>query len=166
MIADERPSPPHAGDERAVLSGFLDFQRATFAWKVAGLSSAQASRSLLPSRRTTAAGIVKHLRYVERWWFAQVIDGEDLPEIWSAEDPDAEWRVGPGETPAQLVEAYLAQCDRSRQVLARHDLQDVAAHRDSDHTVRFVLVQMIEETARHAGHLDVIRELTDGSTGR
>lgn len=166
MTVDDRPQPPHAGDERDVLSGFLDFQRATVVQKVAGLSDAQASRSLLPSRLTTAAGIVKHLRYVEQWWFAQVVDGQDLPEIWSAEDPDAEWRVEPDETLAHLVEAYLTQCARSRQILARHELDDTAAHHESDHTVRFALVQMIEETARHAGHLDAIRELTDGTTGR
>jgi uncharacterized damage-inducible protein DinB len=163
---DDRPRPPHAGDERAVLSGFLDFQRATVIRKVQGLSDEQARRSLLPSALTTAAGIIKHLRYVERWWFTQVLAGRAVKEIWSAEDPDAEWRVGPEETASQLVQAYLDECARSRDVLATHDLDDIAAHPDSDHSVRHILVQMIEETARHAGQLDVIRELTDGATGR
>jgi hypothetical protein len=160
------PSRRHAGDERAVLVGFLDFQRATVIRKMQGLSEEQARRSLLPSALTTAAGIVKHLRYVERWWFTQVLAGREVVEIWSAEDPDAEWRVGPEETVSQLIQTYRDECARSRDVLATHNLDDVAAHPDSDHTVRYILVQMVEETARHAGHLDVIRELTDGVTGR
>ena len=165
-VVDGRPRPPHAGDECAVLGGFLDFQRATVIRKVHGLSEEQARRSLLPSTLTTAAGIVKHLRYVERWWFTQVLAGREVAEIWSAEDPDAEWRVGLEETVPQLIQAYRDECARSRDVLATHSLDDIAAHPDSDHSVRYILVQMVEETARHAGHLDVIRELTDGVTGR
>jgi hypothetical protein len=103
---------------------------------------------------------------VERWWFTQVLAGREVAEIWSAEDPDAEWRVGPEETVPQLLQTYLDECARSREVLAAHHLDDIAGHPDSDHSLRYILVQMIEETARHAGHLDVIRELTDGATGR
>jgi hypothetical protein len=73
---------------------------------------------------------------------------------------------GPDESLAALVGAYVDQCAHSRRVVAAHGLDDVAAHPESDHTVRFALHQVLEETARHAGHLDILRELLDGSTGR
>jgi hypothetical protein len=164
---DPRPRSPQVAAERDQLAGFLDFLRATVVWKASGLTDEQARRSLVPSRLVTVAGLVWHLTLVEEWWFANVISGE--PDRWqeaSAADPDFNWR--PGNTPLpELVAGYRAQCAVSRRHLAGRALEDVVAWPGTgeEFNVRWVLIHMVEETARHAGHLDLVRELTDGLTG-
>lgn len=153
--------------EREQLAGFLDHQRATVVWKASGLTDDAARRSLVPSKLTTIAGLVPHLALNEEYWFGTVIDGQ--PDAWDEilkEDPDAEFRLGLQKPIATLIAEYQAQCERSREILARYGLDDVV-HLPSgkELTVRWVVVHMIEETARHAGHLDLLREMTDGLTG-
>jgi uncharacterized damage-inducible protein DinB len=154
--------------ERDQLAGFLDHQRATVVWKASGLSDEQARRSLVPSVLTTIAGLVPHLALNEEYWFGTVIDGK--PDAWEEilkEDPDAEFRLGAQEPLEKLIADYRATCERSREILARHELDEVVVLPTSrrELTVRWVVIHMIEETARHAGHLDLLRELTDGLTG-
>jgi hypothetical protein len=114
----------------------------------------------------TMAGIVTHLRWVEHCWFEAIFlgRGEDVnPQF---RDPgDADW--DPGDTPlAELVAAYEAQCARSNQIVAAHALDDVAVHPEfGGETLRWILLHMLEETARHAGHADLVRELADGAKG-
>lgn len=162
-----RPEPPMLADERAQLAGFLDHQRATVVWKASGLTDSQARRPLVPSELTTVAGLVPHLALNEEYWFGTVIDGQ--PDEWEEileKDPDAEFRLGLERPLAELIAGYQAQCARSREILARHDLAEVVAlPSGTELTVRWVVIHMIEETARHAGHLDLLRELTDGLTG-
>ena len=164
--APQRPEPPHIADEREQLTGFLDYQRGTVVWKSSGLTDEQARRSLVPSKLLTVAGLVRHLTLVEEWWFGNVIGAE--PDRWDEAikaDPDIDWK--PGDTPVtELVADYQAQCEASRRHLAEHDLDEViTAPNGKRFTVRWVLTHMIEETARHAGHLDLLREMTDGLTG-
>ena len=163
----DRPEPPTIADERAQLAGFLDFQRATIVWKASGLTDEQARRSLVPSKQLTIAGLVSHLTLVEEWWYANVIGG--APDRWDEAikaDPDAEFRLGQRKPMATLIAEYQAQCDRSREILAKHELDEVVRlPSGTELTVRWVVIHMIEETARHAGHLDLLRELTDGLTG-
>ncbi|MEU4803302.1 DinB family protein [Actinosynnema sp. NPDC023587] len=162
----DRVDLPFTGDERALLGGFLDYLRGTVELKVAGLSDEDAARAVLPSALTTAAGVVKHLRWVENHWFRVALLGEPDEAPYSREDPDADWRVEPGETIAGLVGDYAAQCAVSREVLAGLDLDhEVAFRGDKRLSARWVLIHLIEETGRHAGHLDVVRELLDGVTG-
>jgi hypothetical protein len=153
--------------EREQLTGFLDHQRATVVWKASGLTDEQARRSLLPSELTTVAGLVPHLRLNEEFWFGTVIGG--APDAWEEileEDPDAEFRLGLEQPLDTLIADYRAQCERSRETLAGHELDEVVSLPSGKKlTVRWVVIHMIEETARHAGHLDLIRELTDGLTG-
>ncbi|MEV0681346.1 DinB family protein [Actinosynnema sp. NPDC050436] len=163
---EHRVDLPFTGDERSLLGGFLDYLRGTVQLKVAGLSEQDASRAVLPSPLTTAAGVVKHLRWVENYWFRVALLGHPDEAPYSREDPDGDWRVGPGETIAGLVSDYAAQCAVSREALAGLDLDhEVAFRGDKRLSVRWVLIHMIEETGRHAGHLDVVRELLDGVTG-
>ncbi|WIX89697.1 DinB family protein [Amycolatopsis sp. DG1A-15b] len=162
----QRPEVPLTGGEREILTGLLDYHRATVAWKSGGLTEDQARRAHLPSELTTVAGLVAHLTLNEGFWFGVVVDGEeDTWEEQLEQDPDAEFRVPPGTTVDQLLAAYEQRCARSREIVAKHDLDDQVTYKDETFNVRWVLTHMIEETARHVGHLDVLRELTDGLTG-
>lgn len=156
-------------DERATLEAFLDLYRGTIKRKVRGVSEEDAVRRLVPSA-TTLAGIVKHLRWVELGWFQRVLAGrppEDLPPVpWTDQDPDADFRLEPGETLARVIAEYDQECARSRAVAAEHSLDDTGTHRRLGQvSLRWIYVHMIEETARHAGHADILREQIDGTTG-
>lgn len=163
---DVRPEPPRTGSERDQLTGFLDFLRSAVVLKAGGLTDDQARRPLVPSPLTTVAGLVSHLTYVEQYWFGVLYDRQ--PDPWLErfrDDPDAEFTAGQSTPIEQLVAEYVAQCARSREVAARHDLEDTVTHKREPVNLRWVLIHMIEETGRHAGHLDLLRELLDGSTG-
>ncbi|MFC6092434.1 DinB family protein [Saccharothrix lopnurensis] len=162
---DHRVEVPFTGDERTLLNAFLDFLRGTIEFKCAGLSDEQARRPVLPSQLTTAAGVVKHLRWVENHWFRVVLSGQPSEAPYTLEDPDADWRVEPGETISGLLADYAAECAVSREVAAGLDLDHEVAFRGGRLPARWVLIHMIEETGRHAGHLDAVRELLDGATG-
>jgi uncharacterized protein DUF664 len=153
--------------EREQLTGFLDHQRATVVWKASGLTDEQARRSLVPSELTTIAGLLPHLQLNEEYWFGTVVGG--APDAWDEilkADPDAEFRIGARKPMSELIADYQAQCGKSREIVAAHDLDEVVSLPSGrELTVRWVVIHMIEETARHAGHLDLIREMTDGLTG-
>jgi hypothetical protein len=162
----QRPEIPLTGGERAILTGMLDYHRATVAWKCGGLTGEQARRVHLPSELTTIAGLVAHLTLNEWFWFGVVVAGEE--DTWEEkleQDPDAEFRVSPDTEVETLLADYEAQCARSREIVEKHGLDDRVTHKDETFNVRWVVTHMIEETARHVGHLDVLRELTDGLTG-
>ncbi|HEY0532330.1 MAG TPA: DinB family protein [Actinoplanes sp.] len=160
-----RHHPVENGTERDTLAGMLDFLRATVAVKVAGLADADAFRATVPPSALTAAGVVKHLTGVERFWFSIDFAGADLPWPWTEDDPHGNFRPGPAETLAGIVAEYRAECERSRVVVRSAGLDDVARPEGMEFTLRYALVHMIEETARHCGHLDLVRECIDGVTG-
>jgi uncharacterized damage-inducible protein DinB len=163
---EQRPEPPLVADERAQLTGFLDFLRATVVHKSQGLSDEQARRPLLPSELTTVAGLLGHLAYVENYWFGVVLAGE--PDPWRealTRDRDAEFRAALATPLVTLIGDYRRQCEHSRAVAAGMALEATAPFRGGEVNLRYVLIHLIEETSRHAGHLDVLRELTDGQTG-
>ncbi len=163
MENNTRPRPARHGPERETLQGFLDNQRATLLWKLDGLDTEQATRRLVPSA-TTLLGLVKHCMHAEWWWFRAVMNGEEATP--AAEfDPLSTWRIEAGETVDALVAAYrteTAACDRA---VVRYDLDDVARRAGQPETLRWIYTHMIEELARHCGHADILRELTDGVTG-
>lgn len=162
----KRPDVPLTGGEREILEGLLDYHRATVVWKSSGLTVDQARQKHLPSELTTIAGLVAHLTLNEFYWFSVVLDGkEDTWEPILEKDPDAEFRIPEGATMEQLLADYDAECARSREVIAKLDLGHVVPFRDREVNVRWVIAHMVEETARHVGHLDLLRELTDGLTG-
>lgn len=164
----ERRRPPAAADERTMLTGWLDWQRATVRMKCAGLSESDARRAPLPSSPLmTIAGLVSHLRWVEYGWFVVGFLGEPNRAPSADQDPAARWRVN-GTTVRQLLDDYDLQCARSREIVAAHDLDQLEAHAPPGLelvSLRWILGHMIEETARHLGHLDALRELADGVTG-
>jgi uncharacterized damage-inducible protein DinB len=168
MTGDNRPEPPSVGGEREILAGFLDFHRATLLWKLEGLDDQQLRRAMVASG-TSLLGLVKHLAYVERSWFQGVWAGQEVTFPWTSEDPDADWRIEPDETTGQVLALYDGECDRSREIVARSStLDEVIEHpRRKGWTMsrRWILVHMIEETARHVGHADILREQLDGVTG-
>lgn len=156
-------------DERTTLETFLDFYRNAVKAKVRGLSEEDARRALVPSA-TTLAGLIKHLRRVEASWFQHrlaQIPADDVPALrgWSyAEEND--FQVGPDEKVEDLMAQYDEQCAKSRATAARYNLEDLAPHHELGHvSLRWIYVHMIEETARHAGHADILREQIDGSIG-
>ncbi|CAL9450316.1 DinB family protein [Streptomyces sp. enrichment culture] len=164
-----RTDMPAAPDERAHLVTFLDYVRDTAIAKCDGLGADDARSAPLPhSPLMTAAGLISHLRWVEHYWLEAVFLGEEDRTPWTREDPDREMRIALDLPLPRLIAEYREQSDRLRDVIAGHDLDATARRpvRDGVHvSLRWILLHLIEETARHNGHLDAIRELTDGTTG-
>lgn len=165
-----RERPPYVADERTQVIGWLDQQRAIVLWKCEGLSEEDAHRSVLPtSPLMTVAGLVSHLRWVEHSWFEVLfLGGSSEGNPGFLEEPeDADMMVD--DVPlAQLMADYEQQCARSNEIAAAHSFDDVGKHpdfRSASSTLRWMLLHLIEETARHVGHLDTIRELLDGEKG-
>ncbi|MEU7873911.1 DinB family protein [Dactylosporangium sp. NPDC049140] len=175
MNEDERPEPPLDGDEAATLLGFLEFQRATLAWKCAGLDAGGLNATVGASAMTLG-GLLKHLAYVEDDWFVHCLLGEDRPAPWAgvdwAADRDWEWHSAAGDDPSDLRRLWQSSVDRARrittEVLHERGLGAAAARPWADGrrpTLRWILCHMIEEYARHNGHADLLRESVDGATG-
>jgi catechol 2,3-dioxygenase-like lactoylglutathione lyase family enzyme len=166
----ERVMPPvHAADERTMLTGMLDWYREGVLLKVDGVSPEHAAAMPLRSS-TSIAGLVKHLALVEDSWFTDRFAGRDEPEPWASADwdadPDWEFHSAVEEPLADSVALYQAACARSRAIAAEHGLDDVAAETSRRmFTLRYALLHLLEETARHLGHLDLLREHLDGTTG-
>ena len=150
--------------ERETLETFLDYYRTEVVRKVRGVSEADARRKLVPSL-STLGGLVKHLTLVEESWFLRRMGGQEdtLPPRVPTEQ---EFTLTDDDTVESLIAAYEAQCALSRAEAAKHNLDDSVPHHRLEHvSLRWITVHMIEETARHAGHLDILREQIDGSTG-
>lgn len=159
-----RQDPPWAASEKEMLEAFLDFQRATLLWKVSGVSDEDLRRKPTVSSMSLL-GLVKHLAYVERSWFQVVFMNRELGVPWTKEDPDADWRIEPDETTASVLALFQDAVAESRKVVAENSLDDFAKKPGSDPTLRWIVIHMIEETARHNGHADIMREAIDGATG-
>jgi hypothetical protein len=168
VVPHRRIDVPFAGDEKAMLSAFLDRYRETMLWKLDGLTKEQASARLVPSP-TTLLGLVKHLAYVERWWFQMNFAADPVSFPWPEDEPDEDidFRVTATDTIEGIRALYEQECARSREIVAAASLDDLAKdQKRGDRTMRWIMVHMIEETARHAGHADILRELTDGAIGQ
>lgn len=160
-----RSRPLERGSERAMLESMLDCYRATVVNKVAGLTDDQAFTAAVPPSTLTPATVVKHLTGTERFWFSIDFAALDVSWPWTDDDLHGNFRIEAGDTLAGIVGDYLQECERSRKAIAHADLDDSARGEDMDFTLRFALLHMIEETARHCGHLDLLREVTDGVVG-
>ncbi len=159
-----RPDTHIRGGERELLDVFLDCQRATVALKADGLSDQDAARRLLPSS-TTVTGLLRHLADVERSWVAETFAALPYDRRHGSDaDPDGEWRVTADDSLTDAIADYRAACAESRTILAGRELDEQCAS-GLPAQLRWVLLHLIEETARHAGQLDVLRELLDGVTG-
>jgi uncharacterized damage-inducible protein DinB len=154
----------HLGDERTTLTGFLQRQRDLVAWKVRDASD-ETLRSVRTDSGLGLHGIVRHLENVERSWFREVFAGEtDLAYDWTDEDRDAEFKPGDEIGMADLLRAYAEETARCDAVIAAApSLDAVSATREF--SLRWIIVHMIEETGRHLGHIDLLREQADGEVG-
>jgi uncharacterized damage-inducible protein DinB len=158
------------GDRSQVLLGYLDFFRSTVTEKVAGLSDADLRRSILPSAWTPLE-LVKHLVHMERRWLVWGFLGEQVDQPWGDNDGQGRWAVGVEESLDSLLRALQAGGRRTREIVEAAQLSDVAevgGRFDSDAEapeLERILLHVLQEYARHAGHLDVVRELMDGAVG-
>jgi hypothetical protein len=155
------------GGEQEMLPGMLDFLRATVVHKVTGLTDEQARRAPCVPSTMTPLGLVKHLTATERWWFSIDFADLDVPPPW----PESEARMDGFEladedTVDSVLAGYQAECAASREVVAAAEFDDPATGAVRGFNLRFALVHMIEETGRHCGHLDLLREALDGARGQ
>lgn len=156
---------PPAGPEYEQLDGFLRYAQETMLFKIEGLADEDVRRPLVPSG-TTLLGTIKHLAYVHRWWFRVVFAGEQVDLPWTDDDPDADFRIEPHESTTAIVAFYREELERCRALTAGVPLETPMQHPERRYTLRWLLVYMIQETTRHNGHADILRELIDGQTGR
>ena len=176
MTSTERVDPPLAGDELSTLKGFLDYHRDTLRLKTEGLDGTQLAATLAPSDMTLG-GMLKHLALVEHWWLTCVFLGQEYSEPWASvdweRDADWDWHSAVHDSPAQLRAMFDAEVavsdDVLRALLAGGGGLDRLSERvgrvGARFSLRWILVHLVEEYARHNGHADLIRESIDGSTG-
>ena len=170
-----RPEPPIASDELVTLLGFLDFQRATLEWKCRSLSATDLQKKV-SSSSITLGGLLKHMAFVENHWFSDWLLGCEKLSPWRevdwSQDCDWDWNSAAGDTPAQLLELWHDACVLSRSnilsALETGSLDQLAKRTwpsGESPSLRWILVHMIEEYARHNGHADLLRESIDGQVG-
>lgn len=165
--AAHRTDPPCLGDERSTLVAYLDYYRATFEAKCSGLSAEQASRPSVPPSSLTLHGLARHLAGCERWWFRLQFAGESLPDLFDADDPDADFGDLSGDF-QEALDTWRAECAAARGVVEAAASLDQTGTRISTgepFTLRWAMLRMISEYARHDGHADLLREAVDGATG-
>ena len=156
---------PYSADEKTTLWAALNSQRDAILWKLEGLDADQLSRPMTTSG-TNLIGLVKHLASVEYGWFCETFarPTEPLPDVDA--DPEADMRLAPGETPGDVIAFFRRARAAADAVIAELAVEDTGtAWSGEEVTLRWVLVHMVEEVARHAGHMDIVRELIDGVTG-
>ncbi|MEU9841943.1 DinB family protein [Actinomadura sp. NPDC048032] len=156
---------PYTGGEKESLKAALDRHRDVVLWKLNGLDEEQARRPMTPSG-TSLLGLTKHLGAVEYNWFCETFGRETEPLPFRDDDPEADLRIEPGETIESVVAFYGRARAASDKVIEEVALEDRGtAWHGATVTLRWVLIHMVEETARHAGHMDIVREMLDGATG-
>ena len=163
-----RFEPDFVLSERDMMLGWLKFHRDTAIYKLEGLSDEDAHRRVVPTSELTPVGIVNHLAYVEWGWFRAVFAGEPEATIWAESgDDDIEFKTTA--PVADAVAFYREQIARADEIIAGASFDDLAVFkRDSwpEHpSMRWIVSHMLEETARHNGHMDLLREMIDGSIG-
>ncbi len=163
----ERTIPPLEAGERATLTAFLDFQRATLAVKCAGLTDDQLRERAVPPSSLSLLGLVRHMAEVERNWFRPLLGGEKMAAIFGPElDFEAAFRDVASADVAEAFRIWRAECDHSRALVTAAPSLDVRGFRGGAwFGLRWVMTHMIEEYARHNGHADLLRERLDGATG-
>lgn len=167
---DPRTDPPYRADERATLTGFLRYQRETLEMKCAGLDPADLARRSVDPSTLSLLGLVRHMAEVERIWFRQVLAGQDAPpHFYSETNPDGEF-VGAkpdAELVAQAFDSWRAEVEFAERFVAEAPDLDVTGSERwrGAMSLRWILVHMIEEYARHNGHADLLRQRIDGEVG-
>jgi uncharacterized damage-inducible protein DinB len=165
----ERPEPHVAADERTTLVQFLDYFRATLEWKAEGLTDEQAATATVEPSSLTISGLVRHMTDVERLWFRHCFEGEVVePVYWTDDHPDGDFEVDAATSLDEALTMWRAEVERCCEIIeSATDLGETSAapHHGEFPTMRWILVHMVEEYARHCGHADLIRERIDGARG-
>ncbi|HEX6452685.1 MAG TPA: DinB family protein [Trebonia sp.] len=167
-----RKDPNPAAPERDALAQYLDYQRETILLKAEGLTQQQLATTI-PTSDLTLAGILYHLALVEESWTEEDFSGLPAREPWNGvdwnADPDWEFRTATTLDPDAVRQRYRDACERSRVVAEKavslDELSEKPLRSGARFTLRWMLLHLIEETARHAGHADLLREAIDGRTG-
>ncbi|MCP2169083.1 DinB family protein [Goodfellowiella coeruleoviolacea] len=166
--ADPRVAAPRVAGERETLAAFLDWHRRTLELKCAGLTAEQLSDRAVPPSALSLRGLVRHLSGVERWWFRMQFAGEQVPMLYySDDDPDQDFDRLDGDF-AEEVAVWRAECQRSREIVAEAtSLDDTATGfaTGGPISLRWVMLHVLADYARHNGHADLLRERIDGRTG-
>ena len=167
-MTTERLDPPLVGNERIMLRTFLDYHRATLAMKCDGLTDEELRCQSMPPSALSLLGLVRHMTEVERNWFRRVINGEDIPLVWSEK---GDFQVAYDASTATWAEAFGAwqtEIEHSRRIEEAAESLDLVRHNerwDEDLSLRLVMLHLIHEYARHNGHADLLREGIDGTVG-
>jgi len=150
-----------------MLSSWLDFHRDTLALKCDGLTADQLRRRAVPPSSLSLLGLVRHMAEGERQWFTMVLGGEQIPYHYYTDDrPEAEFDDVDGADVAEAFETWRAECAGARErVAAATSLDDTGTQDGKEFSLRWIMVHMIEEYARHNGHADLLRERIDGTVG-
>jgi len=171
MLGDmtiERTEPSLTANERDMLDGWLDYHRATLAWKCEGLSDDQLRERALPPSGLSLLGLVRHLAEVERGWLLRRVGGQDLPWLYCTEAHlDGDFDDVADADVAEAFATWRQQCEQARAIAAAvPSLDDTFEGRDQQlYSLRWIMSHMVEEYARHNGHADLLRERIDGATG-
>jgi len=166
-----RTEAPWIGDERTMLIAWLEFHRETLALKCADLSTAQLRERSVPPSSMSLLGLVRHMAEVERGWFRNVLGGQDLPGRYFTDDNlDAEFDDVDTADPDEAFASWRVECAIARDLVAKAVSLEVTGSRvrqgeEQVYSLRWILIHMIEEYARHNGHADLLRERIDGATG-
>ncbi|MEU4010959.1 DinB family protein [Streptomyces pseudogriseolus] len=166
-LPDGRPVPVFTGDERVMLESWLDFHRATLALKCAGLDDAQVRVTSVEPSAMTLLGLVQHMAVVERNWFQRIVAGRDVPPVF---DDVTGFTLDPARGMGEALDVWRREVARGRELCAGLPLDGTGRIADgpmagAEVSLRWVLIHMIEEYARHNGHADLLRERIDGVTG-
>ncbi|HEY8984292.1 MAG TPA: DinB family protein [Streptomyces sp.] len=166
-LPDGRPIPQWTADEPAMLASWLDFHRATLELKCAGLDDEQVRRAASKPSELTLLGLVQHMAEVERNWFQRTFAGLDVPYVYGEATG---YTLSPDRGLDEALAVWRGEIARGRELIAGRSLDDLGhiVGEPLDGTpvsLRWILVHMIEEYARHNGHADILREALDGTTG-
>jgi uncharacterized damage-inducible protein DinB len=172
LMTVTRAEPPSGGDEKSMLAAWLDYHRATLAMKCEGLSGEQLRQQAVPPSGLSLLGLVRHLSEVERSWFQRGVAGADAPRRYYSDDnPDGDFYDVEATDVAEVFSTWHSDCARAREIVAAAPDLTVMSQavrrngRRQSFTLRWIMLHMIEEYARHNGHADFLRERIDGSTG-
>lgn len=170
-MTDERIDPGFLLDEREMLEAWLDYHRKTLAWKCDGLTAEQLRERAVSPSTMSLLGLIRHMAEVERNWFQRRLAGADAPPLYySKDDPDGDFDNVDTADVDEAFATWRTECEDARCVLAEFTSLDDTGNAPRDPrgrsvSVRWVLVHMIEEYARHNGHADLLRQRIDGATG-
>jgi uncharacterized damage-inducible protein DinB len=168
-MTDTRINPPFHAAELPMLESWLEYHRDTLAFKCDGLSAEQLRRRAVPPSTLSLLGLIRHMTEVERSWFQRTIAGRDAPPLYYTEaDRDGDFDNVDESDPEEAFATWRAECDAAREVLAGVASLDTSGARErhgESVSVRWIVVHMIEEYARHNGHADLLRQCIDGQTG-